>query len=188
MPSQREVVAALYGAWRLMRFDASGMNWFNLTVEGFWGSFFAAVPVAPFFALLVYLDLFRQAEVTSTGFAILLTAFVYAVGWAIVPVVAIFLSRMLGLTRGYLPLIVAYNWASVPQIVLQSVVALIGELGLLPQGLTGALLFVAVIYILIYEWFIVRTALQTTPGTAIGIVILFEVLGITLNVTVFSYV
>ncbi len=188
MPSQREVVAALYGAWRLMRFDAGGMNWFDLTTDGFWRSFFAAALAAPFFALLVYLDLFRRAETMDTGWAILLAALVYAIGWAIAPVASIFLTRMLDLTRGYVPLIVAYNWASVPQVVLQTAVALIGELGLLPQGLAGALLFVAVVYILIYEWFIVRTALQTTPGTAIGIVILFEVLGITLNVTVFSYV
>ena len=188
MPSRREVIAALYGAWRLMRFDASGMNWFDLTPDGFWRSFFAAVPVAPFFALLVYLDPLREAGTTDTGSAILLTALVYAIGWAIVPVVAIFLTRLLGLTRGYVPLIVAYNWTSVPQIVLQTAVALISELGLLPSGLAGILLFVAVVYILVYEWFIVRTALQTTPGTAIGIVILFEVLGITLNLTAFSYI
>ncbi len=119
MPSQREIVAALYGAWRLMRFDAGGMNWFDLTL-------------------------------------------------------------------GYVPLVVAYNWTSVPQIVLQTTVALISELGLLPQGLAGILLFVAVVYILVYEWFVVRTALQTTPGTAIGIVILFEVLGVTLNLTAFG--
>ena len=131
--------------------------------------------------------MFRPAEAVDTGRAILLSSLVYSLGWAIVPVVAIFLSRMLNLSRGYLPLIVAYNWSSVPQIVLQSAVVLIGELGLLPQGIAGALLFLAVIYILVYEWFIVRTALQTTPGTAIGIVILFEVLGIIINLTIFSY-
>jgi hypothetical protein len=187
MPSQREVLAALYGAWRLMRFDASGMNWFDLTLDGFWRSFFAAVPVAPFFALLIYLDPFRAAETTDSGTAILLTAVVYAIGWAIVPVVAIFLTRLLGLTPGYVPLVVAYNWTSVPQIVLQAMVALISELGLLPQGLAGILLFAAVVYILVYEWFVVRTALETTTATAIGIVILFEVLGIALNLTAFSY-
>ena len=187
MPGQREVVAALYGAWRMMRFDASGMNWFNLTLDGFWRSFFAAVPVAPFFALLVYLDPFREAGTTDTGSAILLTAAVYAIGWAIVPVAAVFVTRLLGLSHGYVPLVVAYNWTSVPQIVLQAVVGLISGLGLLPPGLAGILLFVAVVYILVYEWFVIRTALRTTTATAIGIVILFEVLGIALNLAAFSY-
>ena len=74
-----------------------------------------------------------------------------------------------------------------PQIVLQATVALISGLGLLPPGLAGILLFVAVVYILVYEWFVIRTALRTTTATAIGIVILFEVLGIALNLAAFSY-
>ena len=47
MPSQREIIAALFGSWRLMRFDADGMNWFDFSSAGFWRSFYAALPAAP---------------------------------------------------------------------------------------------------------------------------------------------
>ena len=47
MPDRQEVLSALYGAYRLAWFDVSGMTFLNLTVEGFWRSFFAAVLVAP---------------------------------------------------------------------------------------------------------------------------------------------
>ena len=38
------------------------------------------------------------------------------------------------------------------------------------------------------EWFVVRTALQTTTATAIGIVLLFETLGILLNLVFIDFV
>lgn len=186
VPDRREILAALYGVWRLMRLDQGGMNWFNLTIEGFWRSFFAAVPVAPFFALLIYLDLSAQPETINVGWAATVSMVVYGLSWALVPVVAIGVTKMLDLSPGYVPLVVAYNWVSLPQILLQTLVSLIGTTGLVPEGLSGFLMIVAVVYILVLEWFVVRTALQTTTATAIGIVLLFETLGVFLNLMAFS--
>ena len=186
VPDRREILAALYGVWRLMRLDQGGMNWFNLTIEGFWRSFFAAVPVAPFFALLIYLDLSAQPETINVGWAATVSMVVYGLSWALVPVVAIGVTKMLDLSPGYVPLVVAYNWVSLPQILLQTLVRLIGTTSLVPEGLSGFLMIVAVVYILVLEWFVVRTALQTTTATAIGIVLLFETLGVFLNLMAFS--
>ncbi|MFP6741289.1 MAG: hypothetical protein VCD33_06640 [Alphaproteobacteria bacterium] len=186
VPDRREILAALYGVWRLMRLDQGGMNWFNLTIEGFWRSFFAAVPVAPFFASLIYLDLSAQPETINVGWAATVSMVVYGLSWALVPVVAIGVTKMLDLSPGYVPLVVAYNWVSLPQILLQTLVSLIGTTGLVPEGLSGFLMIVAVVYILVLEWFVVRTALQTTTATAIGIVLLFETLGVFLNLMAFS--
>jgi hypothetical protein len=169
-----------------MRLDQGGMNWFNLTIEGFWRSFFAAVPVAPFFASLIYLDLSAQPETINVGWAATVSMVVYGLSWALVPVVAIGVTKMLDLSPGYVPLVVAYNWVSLPQILLQTLVSLIGTTGLVPEGLSGFLMIVAVVYILVLEWFVVRTALQTTTATAIGIVLLFETLGVFLNLMAFS--
>ena len=55
MPSANQVMYALYGAYRLARFDAAGMRYFETSIEGFWRSFFAAVIVAPPYALLLFL-------------------------------------------------------------------------------------------------------------------------------------
>jgi hypothetical protein len=181
VPGRREILAALYGVWRLMRLDQGGMNWFNLTIEGFWRSFFVAVPAAPFFALLVYLDLSAQPVAIDAGWAAIIMTFYYLLGWVLVPLVSIGITKMLDLSRGYLPLIVAYNWVSLPQILIQALVSLIAATGVAPESATNFLMFIAVVYILVLEWFVVRTALQTTTATAIGIVLLFETLGIFLN-------
>lgn len=186
MPSKQEINAALFGAWRLMRFDADGMNWFNLTIEGFWRSFFAALPVAPFFALLVYLDFHREGGPVYVEREIFTTILVYGVGWAIVPLVMVPVTKLLGMSRGFIPMMVAYNWTTVPQIIIQALVALPGGMGLISVELSGAVLFAALVYILVFEWFVIRTALQTTAMTAVAIVMLLETLGIIINLIAYS--
>ena len=186
MPNKHEITAALFGAWRLMRFDAGGMNWFNLTIVGFWRSFFAALPVAPFFALLIYLEFHQQAEPVDVGREIFATVLVYGVGWTSVPLVMFLVTKLLGMSRGFVPMMVAYNWTTVPQIILQVLATLPGVIGLVSDELSGALLFAAVIYILVFEWFVIRTALQTTAVTAVGIVLLLESIGILVNLIAYS--
>jgi hypothetical protein len=188
LPVRREILAALYGVWRLMRLDQSGMSWFNLTIDGFWRSFFVAVPAAPFFALLVYLDFSAQPVAIDAGWAAIVMAVYYLLGWVLVPLVAIGVTKMLDLSRGYLALVVAYNWVSLPQILIQALISLIASTGVVPEGAANFLMFFAVVYILVLEWFVVRTALQTTTATAIGIVLLFETLGILLNLVFIDFV
>ena len=188
MPDQREILAALYGALRLMRLDQGGMNWFNLSTEGFWRSFFAAVLVAPFFALLMYLDLSLQAETIDHGRAAVVAVVYYVLGWALVPVVLIGVTKVLNLDAGYVPLVVAYNWTVLPQVLLLTPVTVIDATGLISGGLSMFLVMTIKLYILVVDWFVVRTALQTATSTAIGIVLLFETLGIILFFTVFSFI
>lgn len=186
MPSQREIIAALFGSWRLMRFDAGGMDWFDFSIDGFWRSFFAALPVAPFFALLIYLDFQHQAGPADAGREIFVTVVVYAVGWAIVPLIMILITKLLGTTQGFIPMMVAYNWTTLPQIIIQTLTVLPGALGLISDGLSGAILFTVVVYILVFEWFVIRTALQTTPMTAAGIVMLLETVGVFINLIAYG--
>ena len=186
MPSRREIIAALFGVWRLTRFDADGMNWFNLTTSGFWRSFFAAVLVAPFFALLVYLDFPKPTEPIDAGHEIIVTMMVYGVGWAIVPLIMIPLTKLLGLSRGFVPMMVAYNWVTLPQVVIQVLATLPGASGLVSEELSVIMLFAALIYIVVIEWFVIRTALQTTAWMAVGITVLIEATGILITLIAYG--
>jgi hypothetical protein len=165
IPDQAEVVRSLYGAWRLAWLDPSGMGHFNLSVEGFWRSFFAAVLVAPGYALLVGQDLLAREEAVSPVWAMLVETLAYVVGWAAFPLAAIVLTQLLGLSRNYAALIVAANWASVIQIgAFLAALALGFVVGSLVVVLvTGAILF--------YQWFVIRTSLDTTAGIAIAFVL-----------------
>ena len=181
MPDREEVYRSIYGAYRLAFLDPSGMAYFNLSVDGFWRSFFAAVLVAPGYVLLVAQKLTAQPDVLDLGWAILVQTLAYGLIWAAFPVLALVLTQLLGLSRNYVPLIVAVNWAAVLQLgVLLAAMAL----GLLVPALEGLVLLVVTGGLLFYQWFVIRTALQTTGGIALLMVLVDLVLNTTINLSV----
>ncbi len=169
MPDRQEVIASLYGAYRLARLDPWGMAHFNLTVEGFWRSFFAAVLVAPGYAILVAQQMMAEPEAFHLGWALLVQGTAYLLGWAAFPVAALVITYALGLTGNYVPLIVAANWAAVLQMALFLVVLALTRV--LPGPLAGILLALVTVSILAYQWFVTRTALQTTGGIALALLL-----------------
>ena len=183
MPSAREVFAALYGAWRLMRFDAGGMAWFDVSITGFWRSFFAAVLVAPGFAVLLMYNLAgRGDEPVGLARAIVVWTVAYAVMWAAFPIAAILITRLLRLGGRYIPLIIAYNWANVPQMVVNLVATLISAGGE-PGGPGNLVALGAFIYLRVYLWFVMRAALETTALTAAAIVLFDFLIGAIIGFT-----
>jgi len=180
MPPREEVVGSLWGAYLLARADPSGMTRFNLTFEGFWRSFFAAVLVAPGYAILVADKLMTRPEAVDPLWATLVEGLAYVASWAAFPLAAVIATRLLDLGHLYVALIVATNWAAAIQIVL-FVLALILSL-VLPGLLAGLVLAVVTVAILLYQWFVIRTALMTTGGVAFGLVLLDLVLNTIINV------
>ena len=163
MPDREEVLSALYGAYRLAWFDVSGMTLFNLTVEGFWRSFFAAVLVAPAYAVLVGLR--APAAEVNIALVFLIESIGYVLAWCAFPLVALVLTRLLGLDRNYVALIVAHNWSAVLQMAVFVAVVLLGVI--VPAALGTLLVTVTTVAILVYQWFVIRTALQTSGAMAL---------------------
>jgi hypothetical protein len=160
---------ALEGAWLIARRDPAGMSRFDLTVEGFWGSFFAAVVAAPGYLILLTDQYSRQGLGANLGEIALIEVLAYAVGWIVFPIIALPLTQMLGLGQRYVPLIVAANWGSVLQVVLLVVVTLIA--GFVPDSMRVTLALVAMLLALTYQWQVFRTALETTGLVAAGFVV-----------------
>jgi hypothetical protein len=179
MPDRQEVFASLYGAYRLARLDPWGMAHFNLTVEGFWRSFFAAVLVAPGYAILIANTMATRPETFHFGRVLLVQSVAYLLSWAAFPVAALIITYWLQLTRNYVPLIVASNWAAVIQIALFLAAFLLTRI--LPGPLAGLLLTVVTVSILAYEWFVMRTALETTGGIALALVLVDLILNFVIN-------
>lgn len=177
MPSLGDISSALYGAWRLLRFDAGGMAWFDISLTGFWRSFFAAVLVAPGYVIFVWLDLAGRTEPFNLGWAVIVMGAAYILGWIVFPVAAIFLTQLLQLHQRYFALIIVYNWASVPQLLIMLPLTLIESSGLLPAGIARMLIMSSIAFILVYQWFVTRAALDTTPITTSGVVILQVLIG-----------
>jgi hypothetical protein len=169
MPDREEVLHGLYGAYRLAWFDPSGMAHFNLTVDGFWHSFFAALLVAPAYAILVGMQLSAEPEALNLALVLLTEGIGYVLAWSAFPLLAIVLTRLLGLDRNYVALIVAVNWSAVLQTGAFLAVLLLGLIA--PEGLGTLIVTLTTLAILIYQWFVIRTALATTNGIALTLLV-----------------
>ncbi len=179
MPNWPEIVRSVQAAWFLARGDTRGLAGFDFSVDGFWKSFAAALVVAPAYAL-VLVDQYRYAGWPENTWGAALAELVsFAVGWVAFPLAAIPLTRLLGLSGRYVPLIVANNWSAVIQVALYTAVVVFGAL--LPAEMRTLALFTATIMVLVYQWFVIRTALATTGLTAFGLVVIDVLLSITVS-------
>jgi hypothetical protein len=179
MPSYAEIQRSIQAAWLLARGDTRGITLFDLSLEGFWKSFAAALLVAPAYGI-VLLDQYRLVgwpeHVAGTMLA---EAVSFVLGWLAFPIAAIFLTRLLGLSARYVTLIVANNWSAVVQVALYTAVVLVGTI--LPAELRTLALFVATLAVLTYQWFVIRTALATTSATAFGLVVVDILISVMLS-------
>jgi hypothetical protein len=176
MLSTREAVFALYGAWRLARLDGAAMRFFVTTLDGFWNSFYAALFVAPFYVVLLAVEYSSgMVRVGVPRFA-LVEAIAYVISWVAFPLVMVGISRLLDREARYLGFIVAYNWAAVLQNAFFLPLVMLAIAGALPDGLADGLVLVAHAAIMLYIWFITRTALAVASMAAVGIVVLDLVL------------
>lgn len=164
MPGLNEIARSLFGVYRLARLDADGMNDLDLSIGGFWRSFFAMVIVAPGYAVLVAQKLAAAEGEVPLAWAIVVEVVAYVVGWIAFPIAAIFLTRMFGLAHNYVPLVVATNWAAVLQmaVVLGAILLAAG----LSTELGGLVMLAATLAVVAYQWLVIRVSLDTTGMTA----------------------
>ena len=175
MPSWQETLASIYGAYRLARLDAGGMHWFNHTIAGFWRSFGVALLVLPPYLLILWLRLDDTVESGTWYFFVEMLG--YAVGWLAFPLIMLGIAVILGFQSHYISYIIAYNWTATIQVAAVLPIVLLNSGGLVGQDI-GLFLGVAItLVILFYQWFVARTALQTSGVTAAALVALDFVLG-----------
>jgi len=180
-PPTAEILRYLWGAWRLVRRDEQGMEVFGDTVDDFWQSFWAAALVAP---LYISVSLVRYAFETGDGSFVRFIgaeAATYANLWLAFPFIMLFVARGIDREARYIRFIVAYNWASVLQSIFYTAVVYIGMSGLLPPGTANFMGFLALIAILVYTWFITRTALDIPGLMAGGLVAIDLTLGLVIQ-------
>ena len=181
MPSVNEILRALYGAYRLARFDAGGLAYFDATPGGFWKSFFAAVIVLPLYLLLLAVRLQGDLPEGTPARFLAIELIAYVIGWVIYPLVMATVARLIDRERHYVRYIVAYNWASVWQNILYLPVAILSVAGLLADGAAGFIALAALVAVLVYAWFVARIALALPGLHAVPLVALDVVLGLLLN-------
>ena len=176
-----EVVKALYGAYRLARFDADGMRYFDISPLGFWHSFYAAGIVAPLYCLLLLVR-FNIGDVEAPLYRYLAIQIIaYVIAWVAFPLVINGLVRVVDRDHSYIRYIVPYNWISVIQNAVYLPIVILGTIGALAPETSNGLAFIALVWVLVYTWFVTRTALDVPGHVAGGLIVVDLVLSVLIN-------
>lgn len=179
-PALGEILQALYGSWRLARFDPQGLSYLGTTATDFRKSFFAAVIILPVWLILLQLHV-QELQITAGWPAILSIQLpAYVISWTLYPVIMDSLCRQLDRDAHYYHYITAFNWIRVLQTLVFAAATFVGLL--LPGNLSVGLTFVVLLAVLVYHGFVARQALQVGWGTAAALVFLDFFLGLVITV------
>jgi len=184
MPGWLEIKSSLYGAYRIARLDAGGVAHFNISVEGFWRSFFAAVLVAPAYVLLLLVrNAALQNQVSDNGpmptdISFTPEFITYIIGWISWPLIMLLVARLLGRTENFVPYIIVYNWANCIQVGLLLPVAVLTQGSIFPTEVAAVIGVIVTGLVLFYLWFIARMVLGVQSWAATGIVVIDVMAGV----------
>ena len=175
MISLRETVTSIYGAYRLVYRDPSGLAHFNVSVQGFWHSFFALAFIAPLFWLDLYTE-FATVPIAAQGMPFGDYLFErtagYTLSWLVFPLAMYYITRFFDLEKNFLRFMIAYNWATVIQAAVVFPLSILIALGVIPEGLASFAGIVIFIALLTYAWYVAKVSLDVDGMVAMGIVML----------------
>jgi hypothetical protein len=172
IPDRSEIVSSFVGAWRLFRMDPDAMRWFNISMDGFWRSFFAAVLALPSFAFAYAFQVGDIVDAPEPAVAGLIGAIAYGASWIVFPLVAAFVVRPMGYGHRYVPYIIAHNWAG--GLIAQAYLAveILVRIGILAGDMGGFVKIVLFVVTLWYSWRVARAALEASVSLAAALVVL----------------
>ncbi len=164
-PAVPQIAASLYGAWRLLRLEPDGLQAFRVNPEAFWQSFFAAAIALPGYAVLVSRHLGEPGSATAVVSVALIHLFAYAMNWTAFPLVTYYAATNMDRAANWMGFVIALNWSKVFQMAIYLPLVLIAATGVVGEGGGAVLTVGGFVAVLVYQWFVTRTALDI-PGTA----------------------
>lgn len=183
MITLREVMRSLYGAGRLVRFDAAGLAYFPSDSDGARRSFFAAAIIAPLYVFYVYVQMRSGLIETPLARLVPLEGTAYVLSWVAYPLAIVAYGETLGCAHAsILRYIAVYNWSNM----LLNVLYLgIGVMVMRGGGLSvgGAVVVLSATgYMTGFLWFIAKNALGVSGIAAAGAVFIDFALGLLVQI------
>ncbi len=174
-PRLRRIAAGIWGGFMLARGRDDGMAVIDTSPAGAWASFAAMWICAPAW-LAMHLLVGGDGEASFRGAAS--QAIGYVLDWFAFPVLMASITDQMGRRPHFPGFVAAWNWASVPQILVALGAAAIGALPFIPRPIGGVLSLAAMGYAFWVAWFVAKTALDTSGPKAAFVVAAGVVLGL----------
>ncbi len=162
------VQRSLAGAWRLMTGRSDGLAELDLSVDGFWNSFYAMIVAFP--VLIVgWVTLANQLGGDGFGGRLGIVTRLALIDFAawVVPIAALALvAPRVGIAHRFVPFVVATNWGSAILIWLMLPVSLVELIMPEARQLADGLSLVIFIATLVLSWRLTNNALGLGAGVA----------------------
>ncbi|HEX7777173.1 MAG TPA: hypothetical protein VF449_11675 [Parvibaculum sp.] len=186
MLSAAEILHGLTGVWRIVMRDPEARQHFNISLDGFYRSFWAlaiSVPVV-FFSTTSLWRLAREMDPTDdTDFAsfavVQLGGTVFY--WALYLAAMVLVARQLKLGAHYTAYVVTFNWGALFTSVLFALPLFLYSLGIAGARGSMVLTLPALGILAWYRWRIAREVLGAAPSATVAILILDFTLGVILD-------
>lgn len=174
-----DVVAALVGVGRLLRWRPDAFDAFDKTARGFWVSFWVALMILPLWCYAVVDQMDRIVRPSPERFfAFQMVA--YAISWLAYPLLMVRICDFLDRWPRYYTYMVAYNWFQLAQTVAWLPMLVLMGFGA-PRGLVAIVWLTTHGVLIAYAWFIARRGLQIDGATASALVIIDLLLGLLID-------
>jgi hypothetical protein len=154
-------LSGLVGTWRLFVGDDDVSAYYDVSAQGFWRSFAAAIIALPVYVFLVLAQRHIGLEESLANGIV-----IYLVVWAHFPIVAFILTKLQGNSAAFVPWVVVHNWAVLALLCVQTIPYLLYVAGLIPVSLTASLLTMAFVFTIFVHYRVVRVATQAPMLTA----------------------
>ncbi len=198
-PSSTEVGTALYGAWRLMRFDSKAVSYFDKSVDGFWKSFYAAIFWVPVMTIVSFIFAPQLPVNLLSILSMLMSNIAYLF---VFPLIFMGVCNVIGWEKNFIGCIVALNWTRVFYVCLLLPVGLIfstiladagdsssvglvtpGEAVNQPPGFLLLIFLGLALYALAYEVFIYSRSLEISLPAGFGAVVIEMMIALVWSLT-----
>lgn len=166
----REALNALYGAWRLARFDRGGLAYFDASSGGALRSFAVVWFVLPAFCLTTVME-WRIYDQWPAAPVLPIVAYgiAYLVKWAGFLTLVDWITGQIGRPKPFASFVVLYNWILVARSAAFMLLTFAAFTGLLPLEGLAALSLILTVAILVYEVFVFCAVLEVPVLSAVGL-------------------
>lgn len=138
------------------------MQAFANTPEAAWFSFTAAIVALPLFAITRIIGPEDGVDV----FRVIADLGPYAVSWLLFPVVMLRVAPAMQCEQHYCRYINALNWCAVFEAAVMTVFVALEAAGLVPEQFSRPLFLMLIIWVLTYQFYVAKTALQIEGSKA----------------------
>lgn len=180
-----EISGSLYAITDMVRGRPHAMKRLDTSYEGFWRSFLVIILLLPFFGIVHVAErhaLIENSAMTEdlfpTGRFLVLRVLGTLVDFVDFPLLLALIGGLLGISRRYVPYVVALNWLTPLIVIPSSLIYLVYLIGLYGIATATELALLVSMVGLWLEFLVTRATLQVSIAFAIGLVAMHFALSI----------